>query len=72
MLYIHVFTSGDNFQVGKQMKEACSTMWATLMIEQVWQPTIYMYLTWALAPDISEGKFYWFNDFDVGPAFSEV
>jgi hypothetical protein len=54
------------------MKEACSTMWATLKIAQVWQPTIYMYLTWALSPDISEGMFYWFNDFDVGPGFSEV
>jgi uncharacterized membrane protein YsdA (DUF1294 family) len=53
------------------MKEACSTMWATLKIEQVWQPTVYMYLTWALSPDISEGKFFWFNDFDVGPGFSE-
>lgn len=30
-----------------------------------------MYLTWALSPDISEGMFYWFNDFDVGPGFSE-
>lgn len=64
----HLWRSG---QVGKQMKQACSTMWATLKIPQVWQPTIYMYLSWALSPDISEGKFYWYNDFVVGPGFSE-
>ncbi|KAG0576855.1 hypothetical protein KC19_5G113400 [Ceratodon purpureus] len=64
----HLWRSG---QVGKQMKEACFTMWDTMKIAQVWQPSIYMYLTWALVPDISEGKFYWFNDFDVGPGFSE-
>ena len=54
------------------MTQACSNMWSTLKQVQVWQPTIYMYLSWALTPDISEGKFYWYNDSSVGPGFSEV
>lgn len=63
---------GNNIQVGKEMKQACATMWATLGMSRVWQPTTYMYLSWALSPDIGEGKFYWFNDVDVGPGFSKV
>ncbi len=31
-----------------------------------------MYLSWALCPDISEGKFYWLNDKSVGAGLSEV
>jgi hypothetical protein len=53
------------------MLQACSTMFRTLMQKQVWQPTIYMYLSWALCPDISEGKFYWLNDKSVGAGLSE-
>lgn len=67
-----IINLGNKFQVGKEMKQACSTMWATLKMREVWQPTAYMYLSWALSPDIGEGKFYWFNDSDVGPGFSEV
>ena len=63
---------GNNIQVGKQMTQACSTMWATLRMSEVWQPTLYMYLSWALTPNVGEGLFYWFNDDVVGPGFSKV
>ncbi|KAG0614762.1 hypothetical protein M758_6G202000 [Ceratodon purpureus] len=64
----HLWRSG---QVGKQMKQACFTMWETLRRRQVWQPTLYMYLSWALSPHIGEAMFFWFNDVDVGPGFSQ-
>ena len=68
-----MFASGGiKIQVGKQMKQACFTMWATLRRRQVWQPTLYMYLSWALSPHIGEAMFFWFNDVDVGPGFSQV
>lgn len=59
-------------QVGKDMKQACFTMWATLKMRQVWQRATYMYLSWALTPEIGEGMFFWYNDPHVGPGFSEV
>jgi len=64
----HLWYSG---KIVKQMLQACTTMFRTLMQKQVWQPTIYMYLSWALCPDISEGKFYWLNDKSVGAGLSE-
>ena len=63
---------GYETQMGKQVIQACSTMWATLRMSQVWQPTLFMYLSWALLPNVGEGLFYWFNDKEVGPGFSQV
>lgn len=43
----------------------------TLTNSVIWRPALYVYLSRALCPDISESMFYWFTDTAVGPGFSE-
>lgn len=58
-------------QLGRQLWTVTEQLWSTLKQARVWKPTLYMYLSLALSPDISEGKFYWYTSARNGPAFSE-
>lgn len=58
-------------QVWKELWTVKEELWATLKQARVWKPTLYMYMSLAVSPDISEGKFYWYTSARHGPAFSE-
>lgn len=58
-------------KVGKQLLRTCRTMWTTISCPAVWKPTLFMYISWASSPSISEGKFYWYTDQERGLKFSQ-
>ncbi|KAJ7542507.1 hypothetical protein O6H91_10G109000 [Diphasiastrum complanatum] len=49
-------------QVRKIMLEASYKMWNTIKRPVIWMPVLYMFLSWAVCPDISEGLFYFYTD----------
>ncbi|KAM3270592.1 putative folate-biopterin transporter 2 isoform X1 [Capsicum chacoense] len=58
-------------QVNQNLTDAAKAMWNTLKCPEVWQPCLYMYLSFALSVDIQEGMFYWATDSAGGPQFSK-
>ncbi|KAJ7281226.1 hypothetical protein O6H91_Y363400 [Diphasiastrum complanatum] len=61
-----------NSQVGRNVAEASKKMWNTFKSPVVWKPALYMFLSWALCPDISEGLFFFYTDPFMGLAFSQA
>lgn len=61
-----------SIQVGRQFKEAGKAMFTRLSRPAVWRPCVYMYVSFALSLDISDGMFYWYTDAKNGPSFSQV
>ncbi|PHT40083.1 putative folate-biopterin transporter 5 [Capsicum baccatum] len=59
-------------QVNQNLTDAAKAMWNTLKCPEVWQPCLYMYLSFALSVDIQEGMFFWATDSAGGPQFSKV
>ncbi|KAJ7294483.1 hypothetical protein O6H91_Y254200 [Diphasiastrum complanatum] len=57
-------------QVRKNMLEASYKMWNTIKRPLIWMPTLYMFLSWAVCPDISEGLFYFYTDAFSGLSLS--
>lgn len=58
-------------QVCKKAERTCKNIWKTISCPQVWKPTLYMYISWASSPSVSEGKFYWYTDHKHGLGFSQ-
>lgn len=47
-------------------------MYKSIKLPQVWKPSLYMFLSFAVSISIHEGQFYWYTDPKAGPAFSQV
>lgn len=62
---VHGFSFKQNFT------NAMKAMWRTIKCSDVWQPSLYMFITRALGLDIKEGLFYWFTDSKDGPLFAQ-
>ncbi|XP_059292291.1 probable folate-biopterin transporter 2 [Lycium ferocissimum] len=58
-------------QVNQNLTDAAKAMWNTLKRPEVWQPCLYLYLSFALSVDIQDGMFYWSTDSEGGPHFSK-
>lgn len=59
-------------QINQSFVSATKAMWETLKCPDVWRPCLYMYLSFSLSLNISEGMFYWATDSQAGPSFSKV
>ncbi|GKD37935.1 probable folate-biopterin transporter 2, partial [Tanacetum coccineum] len=59
------------YQVTERFVDAATAMWTTLKSEDIWRPSLYMYLSFALSLNINEGLFYWETDSKAGPSFSQ-
>lgn len=59
-------------QINESFVNAGKAMWKTLKCPDVWRPCLYMYLSFSLGVNISEGMFYWVTDSEAGPSFSKV
>ncbi|KAJ7542494.1 hypothetical protein O6H91_10G108700 [Diphasiastrum complanatum] len=57
-------------QVRKNIVEASYKMWSTIKRPVIWMPVLYMFLSWAVCPDISEGLFYFYTDAFSGLSLS--
>ncbi|XP_051137475.1 probable folate-biopterin transporter 2 [Andrographis paniculata] len=58
-------------QISRSFVDAGKAMWRTLKCPEVWKPCLYMYLSFSLSLNISEGMFYWATDAEAGPSFSK-
>ncbi|KAL0330187.1 UNVERIFIED_CONTAM: putative folate-biopterin transporter 2 [Sesamum radiatum] len=58
-------------QINQSFLNAGKAMWKTLKCPDVWRPCLYMYLSFSLSLNISEGMFYWATDSEAGPSFSK-
>ncbi|KAL3650933.1 hypothetical protein CASFOL_007336 [Castilleja foliolosa] len=58
-------------QINQSFVNAGKAMWKTMKCPEVWRPSIYMYLSFSLSINISEGMFYWVTDSADGPSFSK-
>ncbi|KAK6137120.1 hypothetical protein DH2020_029129 [Rehmannia glutinosa] len=58
-------------QINQNFVNAGKAMWTTLKCPDVWKPCLYMYLSFSLSLNISEGMFYWVTDAKGGPLFSK-
>ncbi|KAL6533826.1 hypothetical protein OROHE_013659 [Orobanche hederae] len=58
-------------QINQSFVNAGKAMWKTLKYPEVWRPCLYMYLSFSLSLNISEGMFYWATDSESGPMFSK-
>ncbi|PIN17902.1 hypothetical protein CDL12_09428 [Handroanthus impetiginosus] len=58
-------------QINQNFMNAGKAMWKTLKCPNVWRPCLYMYLSFSLNLNISEGMFYWVTDSKAGPSFSK-
>ncbi|GER30635.1 major facilitator superfamily protein [Striga asiatica] len=58
-------------QINQSFLNAGKSMWKTLKCPEVWRPCLYMYLSFSLNLNISEGMFYWATDSKTGPMFSK-
>ncbi|XP_073288066.1 probable folate-biopterin transporter 2 isoform X1 [Primulina huaijiensis] len=58
-------------QINQNFINAGKAMWKTLKLPDVWRPCIYMYVSFSLSLNISEGMFYWATDSKAGPSFSK-
>ncbi|KAL3844070.1 hypothetical protein ACJIZ3_001473 [Penstemon smallii] len=58
-------------QINQNFLNAGKAMWKTLKCPDVWRPCLYMYLSFSLSLNISEGMFYWVTDSEAGPSFSK-
>ncbi|KAL3819097.1 hypothetical protein ACJIZ3_005002 [Penstemon smallii] len=58
-------------QINQKFFDAGKAMWKTFKSPDVWRPCLYMYLSFSLSLNISEGMFYWFTDSKAGPSFSK-
>nr|GMD21750.1 probable folate-biopterin transporter 2 [Ipomoea batatas] len=63
--------AGSIADVSQNFIDAVKDTWRTLKYPVVWQPCLYMYLSFALSFDISEGQLYWKTDAEGGPRFSK-
>ncbi|KAH9760287.1 putative folate-biopterin transporter 6 [Citrus sinensis] len=50
------------------MKGMCKS----IKLPQVWKPSLYMFLSFAVSISTHEGQFYWATDPKAGPAFSQT
>ncbi|KAG6389571.1 hypothetical protein SASPL_151042 [Salvia splendens] len=58
-------------QISQNLANAGKAMWNTLKCPDVWRPCLYMYLSFSLGLNVSEGMFYWATDSPAGPSFSK-
>ncbi|KAK4435742.1 putative folate-biopterin transporter 2 [Sesamum alatum] len=58
-------------QINQSFLNAGKAMWKTLKCPDVWRPCLYMYLSFSVSLNISEGMFYWATDSEAGPSFSK-
>ncbi|XP_057799349.1 probable folate-biopterin transporter 2 isoform X1 [Salvia miltiorrhiza] len=58
-------------QISQNLANAGKAMWNTLKCPDVWRPCLYMYLSFSLGLNVSEGMFYWVTDSAAGPSFSK-
>ncbi|KAL6524208.1 hypothetical protein OROMI_031303 [Orobanche minor] len=61
----------SSFAYQQSFVNAGKAMWKTLKYPEVWRPCLYMYLSFSLSLNISEGMFYWATDSESGPMFSK-
>ncbi|KAG6391323.1 hypothetical protein SASPL_149077 [Salvia splendens] len=55
-------SSFANEQISQNLANAGKAMWNTLKCPDVWRPCLYMYLSFSLGLNVSEGMFYWATD----------
>ncbi|XP_044471942.1 probable folate-biopterin transporter 6 [Mangifera indica] len=55
----------------ENLEMAMKGMYKSIKCPQVWKPSLYMYLSFALSISTHEGQFYWYTDPKAGPAFSQ-
>ncbi|XP_047966896.1 probable folate-biopterin transporter 2 isoform X1 [Salvia hispanica] len=58
-------------QISQNLANAGKAMWRTLKCPDVWRPCLYMFLSFSLGLNVSEGMFYWVTDSPSGPSFSK-
>ncbi|XP_073275825.1 probable folate-biopterin transporter 2 isoform X7 [Primulina huaijiensis] len=58
-------------QINQNFVNASKAVWKTLKLPDVWRPCLYMYVSFSLSLNISEGMFYWATDSKAGPSFSK-
>ncbi|KAG6409683.1 hypothetical protein SASPL_127725 [Salvia splendens] len=58
-------------QISQNLANAGKAMWQTLKLPDMWRPCLYMYLSFSLGLNVSEGMFYWVTDSPSGPSFSK-
>ncbi|XP_073275820.1 probable folate-biopterin transporter 2 isoform X2 [Primulina huaijiensis] len=59
-------------QINQNFVNASKAVWKTLKLPDVWRPCLYMYVSFSLSLNISEGMFYWATDSKAGPSFSKI
>ncbi|KAI3472999.1 hypothetical protein Pfo_030082 [Paulownia fortunei] len=71
LLKEHRVSSFAYEQINQNFLNAGKAMWKTLKCPDVWRPCLYMYLSFSLSLNVSEGMFYWATDSEAGPSFSK-
>ncbi|KAL9239821.1 hypothetical protein vseg_014104 [Gypsophila vaccaria] len=61
----------ESEKVAEKVGTAIRNMYTTMRIPQVWKPSLFMFLSYALSYSTHEGHFYWYTDSNTGPGFSK-
>ncbi|KAK9698158.1 hypothetical protein RND81_08G085900 [Saponaria officinalis] len=61
----------DSEKVVEKVRMAIRNMYTTMKFPQVWKPSLFMFLSYALSYSTHEGHFYWYTDSNTGPGFSK-